>query len=86
MYGFMKTVSSYVAGETTPVISGSANYIYEGIKNVDKKVCPNCNELNDTNSHFCKKCGTSLDAKCPNCGEIVSAEDTFCKNCGKKLK
>ncbi len=86
MYGFMKTVSSYVAGETTPVISGSANYIYEGIKNVDKKVCPNCNELNDTNSHFCKKCGTSLDAKCPNCGEIVSAEDTFCKNCGKKLR
>ncbi len=86
MYGFMRTVSGYVAGETTPVISESVNYIYDGIKNSDKKVCSNCKELNDDSSHFCKKCGTSLDAKCPNCGEIVSAEDTFCKNCGKKLK
>lgn len=86
MYGFMRTVSGYVAGETTPVISGSANYIYEGIKNVDKKVCPNCKELNDASSHFCKKCGASLADKCPNCGEIVSVEDTFCKKCGKKLK
>lgn len=86
MYGFMKTVSGYVVGETTPVISESTNYIYEGIKNSDKKVCPKCNELNDASSHFCKKCGTSLDDKCPNCGEIVSVEDTFCKNCGKKLK
>lgn len=86
MYGFMRTVSGYVASETTPVISESTNYIYEGIKNSNKKVCPNCNELNDASSHFCKKCGASLDAKCPNCGEVVSVEDTFCKNCGKKLK
>lgn len=86
MYGFMRTVSGYVAGETTPVISESVNYIYDGIKKSYKKVCSNCKELNDDSAHFCKKCGTSLDAKCPNCGEIVSAEDTFCKNCGKKLK
>lgn len=86
MYGFMRTVSGYVAGETTPVISESVNYIYEGIKNSDKKVCPNCKELNDASSHFCKKCGASLDDKCPDCGEVVSVEDTYCKNCGKKLK
>lgn len=86
IYGYMRTVSGYVAGETTPVVGESVNYIYDDIKNASKKKCPQCGELNDEDSQFCKKCGKQLIAKCPKCGKAIDADDIFCKGCGTKLK
>lgn len=57
--------------------------------------CPNCGEMNPSDSAFCKKCGATLTPTaaeagpktktCPNCGETLSGNAEFCNACGTKL-
>ena len=50
-----------------------------------ERECSNCHAINDVDSRFCRKCGTSLVSLCPNCGAEHHEEDTFCSKCGHRL-
>ncbi|MDO5295223.1 MAG: DUF6273 domain-containing protein [bacterium] len=52
---------------------------------VKERECPSCHTVNDIDSRFCRKCGTSLVSLCPNCGAEYHDEDTFCSKCGHRL-
>lgn len=56
--------------------------------------CPNCEEMNPSDSKFCKKCGAALtpttEAKpktktCPNCNATLPDDAKFCSECGTRL-
>ena len=52
--------------------------------------CPNCHSPNRPGSHFCVRCGSTLDVAdantCPRCGVSVRAGAGFCSACGFALR
>jgi hypothetical protein len=71
-YGYIGTVSKYVADETGPAISSVSKSIFTGVKEaggIDLNVpsnekimikCRNCGTLNDEHATYCDNCGSSL--------------------------
>ena len=55
--------------------------------------CPNCHRMVNSDSRFCKYCGTTLPAEsgghgeivCPHCRTVNRPNSHFCKHCGEKL-
>lgn len=95
-YGYMGSISRYQASEMAPVQKDTINYILDGTRSEITKtfkgikkdgiVCPKCNDLNDKDSKFCKKCGCKLVLTCSNCNADNDGDSRFCKNCGKELR
>lgn len=62
--------------------------------------CPGCGTQVDTNSSFCRSCGSALkpqalsnpmatdappERMCPNCGSQLGAQGTFCPTCNSQV-
>lgn len=96
-YGYMGAVSRYKSSEISPVAKDTINYLLDGTKesisgvvseikgNKQVVVCQACNEPNDHDAKFCKKCGTKVSKTCPNCQTENDQDARFCDNCGGKL-
>ncbi len=57
---------------------------------MDAILCPKCHSPNRPSSHFCTRCGATLDTSgantCPRCGISVRAGAGFCSACGFALR
>lgn len=96
-FGYMKKVSSYVASQSTPAVSESANYLLHDTRDELKKtvdevkgkeeglVCLRCGTKNEAGTAFCDHCGAPLTKKCPSCGEDNDIDSDYCRKCGKHL-
>ena len=87
----VKDTLNYVAEGTAPGIEKVARAVAEGISGKasgggSKTVilCHKCNEKNDADARFCKRCGAALakTKKCPACGELNDPDARFCDECG----
>lgn len=77
--GLMGGLGSTIGNKVSEKIVGA----YSDNKN---QVCPKCNEVNDINAKFCKKCGSELGEKrCTNCGAELSFDAVYCSKCGKRV-
>ena len=45
-------------------------------------LCPNCQQLNQANQHYCTTCQQELHTECPACGQVTSCEHMACGQCG----
>lgn len=99
IFGFMGAISRYTASESAPIMKDTKNYMEEQtreervktvsemadqIKNGQKMICTYCQETNDVDAKFCKKCGAPLVKVC-SCGTKNPVDALFCKACGKRL-
>ena len=91
-----KDTFNYMAQGTKDSVRDLAGAVGEGLglregdedDNVERPaICPACDEPNDHDARFCRKCGGSItQAKvCEDCGEKNDPSASFCDNCGRKL-
>lgn len=95
--GYMKKINHYMASQSTPVASESANYVLHDTRDEVKKtvdaikgtetsvICPNCGTKNEPGASYCDHCGTRLFKKCPSCGEVNDPDSDYCRKCGTHL-
>lgn len=62
--GFVGAAARFAAGEATPVIKSSADYLSDGKGilgvGVEQRTCAHCGAQNDADAKFCDSCGTAL--------------------------
>jgi hypothetical protein len=81
-FGFLGTVTRFVAGETAPVAADTVNYMADETKGAVETVAKSAAKGIVEGIEAGKAAITNF---CPHCGTSVKGDFQFCPKCGKPL-
>lgn len=80
--GFLGTATTYAAGEVTPTVKSTLDYLGAG----PAATCRSCGETVGANARFCDRCGAAVGRVCSSCHAENDADASFCGACGESLR
>ena len=80
--GYLGVATRYVAGEVTPTIKDTLEYV--GLTG-SQVTCARCGGKSSPDAKFCDDCGAPLRSVCAACGHENALGAAFCDQCGKPL-
>lgn len=79
-FGYLGAIARYSAGEMSPVVKDTFNYMAEGTQEGVKTAAAAVAEGIATGLSHCE-----VAAQCPKCGQANDGDARFCKHCGAAL-